>query len=769
MTHLCSVFLLSAPYTPLTYAFPSYLPETVWKIGQRVLVPVGNSVRVAIIQGVQTEEPAGVRIRPVLWPIEHVPFFSENYLDFIHDLSVRQMDAPGKILARMLPRGLRSAPVFQDQQKQRVSVSQLRAATPETHAAWASQWDAGLFIAIPPKPGREILYSLTTDPPWPVRPHACAQLEVLRFLDLHGVCSMATISRELGTKSSAVLRALVARGLVREVESLVHEPALCAQPGHELTKAQHEAVEACTQRMHSETGESALLFGVTGSGKTAVYLELIRRCIQAGRHAMVLAPEVALALKLHADVHGALPDIPTLCYHGYLTPAKKHQLFHDAAFLDRPHILVGTRSCLFLPVEPGLVILDEEHDASFKQDEGIIYQAREVAYGRIARSKGLLLMGSATPDIKVYHAAQTGALALTVLPERVGTARLPDVELVDLRTSPLTHGPFSQPVHDAIVHTVAQGDQVIILHNRRGYAPVMYCEACEEPAKCPHCSVALTLHKRREHLVCHYCGYSIPFPALCSQCKANVFLPLGAGTERVEEFLGLDLPAETRVLRLDRDTSRRAGAMEDILDRFTRHQADILIGTQMLSKGHHFPHVTLVVVVDGDLGLNLPDYRATERCFQMLVQVAGRAGRGDRPGRVFIQTRNPGHYCWEFIRTNNYPGFFEKEIEFRRVMGYPPFVKLALVRLSCPVEQDDEVIYHELGRQARGLGQHLGVRVLGPAPAPLPVLRGKKRFQCLLKADSWPAIRGVCAELRKRVTQVKNIRMSVDLDPVDML
>lgn len=769
MTHLCSVLLLSAPYAALTYALPCYLPATAWKIGQRVLAPVGRSVRVAILQGPQAEAPEGVRIRSLLWPIDHQPFFSPQYLDFIHDLSVRQMDAPGKILARVLPHGLRSVPVFQGQDGQRISVSQLQSASEETLALWAAQWDAGQLTPVQPRPAREILYSLTTDPPWPLRPQAYAQLEVLQYLDSQGVCSIPAISHGLGKNISAIMRSLLGKGLVRQVESMIAESAVAVQPHYQLTTDQQDVVHECARRMASPAGENVLLFGVTGSGKTAVYLELARRCIQDGQHVMLLAPEVALAVKLHADVRAALPDLHILCYHGYLTPAKKQRIFEEAARMQQPCVFVGTRSCLFLPVEPGLVILDEEHDASFKQDEGVIYQAREVAYGRIARSGGLLLMGSATPDIKVYHAAQNGALTLTSLTERVGTAQLPEVELVDLRITPPKNGLFAQNVRDAIVQTVEQREQVIILHNRRGYAPIMYCESCDEPAKCPHCSVALTLHKRREHLVCHYCGYSVAFPTVCSLCKANAFLPLGAGTERLEEFLTTELPAATRVLRLDRDTSRRAGAMENILDTFTRQQADILVGTQMLSKGHHFPHVTLVVVVDGDLGLNLPDYRATERCFQMLVQVAGRAGRGEKPGRVFIQTRNPGHYCWDFIRANNYQGFFEKEIEFRRSMGYPPFVKLALVRLSCPMEQNPEHMLQHIGRLARGLGQQLGVRVLGPAPAPLPVLRGRKRFQCLLKADSWPAIRGLCAELQKRAGQFKNIRMSVDLDPVDML
>ena len=229
------------------------------------------------------------------------------------------------------------------------------------------------------------------------------------------------------------------------------------------------------------------------------------------------------------------------------------------------------------------------------------------------------------------------------------------------------------------------------------------------------------------------------------------------------------MPLDTQILRLDRDTSRRAGSMQDTLAAFARQEAQVLVGTQMLSKGHHFPGVTLVVVVDGDLGLNLPDYRATERSFQMLVQVAGRAGRGEKPGRVLIQTRNPGHYCWQYVRENDYEGFFSKEIALRQVMSYPPFVKLALVRISLPMDQPEAELLAAFGNRIQSLGRNAGVRVLGPAPSPLSLLRGRKRFQCLLKADTWPAIRGVCAEMRKMLAGEKHVRMSVDLDPMDML
>lgn len=765
----CSVLLLSAPYSILTYAVPESLPRELWQVGARVIVPLGHSLRVGVLTDIDVPPCQDVVCKDLFWPVDRFPFFSWNYLDFIKDLSIRQMDAPGKILSRVLPAGLRQVPNFRMQGGDALTSREM--SDVRKRVELATEWLSRRIEPVIPERRRERLYSLAVEPPWAIRPQATAQLDVLRYLDIHGVASAASLGRHYGKNMGQPLSVLLRKGLIREADSSSPAVEHCVTPGpiFSLSRDQRTAVEHCGELLQQSISQSALLFGVTGSGKTAVYLELARRALQQGRHVMLLAPEVAIALKLHGDALGFLPQAKVVLFHGYLSPAERQRVFLELAGQEEPCMVVGTRSSLFLPLEPGLVILDEEHDASFKQDEGLVYQSRELAYGRVSRSGGLLLMGSATPDVKVYHAAKSGDIALEILDERVGESSLPDIDLIDLRSEPAEHGPFATSVRDAILDTLAAGDQVIILHNRRGYAPVLYCETCSEPLRCPHCQVSLTLHKRREQALCHYCGYSLIFPLACSKCKKSEYLPIGSGTERLEEFLRQELPPGTKVMRLDRDTARRAGAMQDMLAAFARQEVQVLVGTQMLSKGHHFPGVTLVVVVDGDLGLNLPDYRATERSFQMLVQVAGRAGRGEKPGRVLIQTRNPGHYCWQFVRANDYEGFFAKEIGLRQSMGYPPFVKLALVRLSMPVSEPEAEFLTSFGSRIRAAGQRAGVRVLGPAPAPLAILRGRKRFQCLLKANSWPLIRGVCTEMRNMLPQFKNVRMVVDLDPVDML
>lgn len=765
----CSVLVLGAPYVLLTYSLPGDLPCSVWNVGGRVLAPLGRAWRMGILAEMDVRPPEGLDVRPLLWPVDRTPLFSSGYLDVIRDLAVRQMELPGKILSRVLPAGLRDMPVFRTADGRLLEMPELTVGSGRRELG--ARWAAGEIFPVQRAERGERLFSLVSEPPWPVRPQAAMQLAVLRFLDVHGVSSSRTLSASLGKSASSVLNALLRKGLVREVISQFEAESAPSEVGPvlRLSAEQCAAVEEFDTLLRSPRPETGLLFGVTGSGKTAVYLELVRRCLDAGRHAMLLAPEVGIALKLHADARAGLPGREIRLYHGYLNGARRRQLFTELAEADAPRLIVGTRSCLFLPVDPGLIILDEEHDASFKQEEGFVYQAKELAYGRVARTSGLLLMGSATPDIKIFHAAREGQVHLARLDSRVGGGSLPAVELVDLRADPPSDGPFAASVSEAMLGVIAEGGQVIILHNRRGFAPVLFCDSCSESVKCPHCQVPMTLHKRRELLLCHYCGHSVPFPAPCPQCRSHLLLPLGEGTERLEEFLRDRLPRGTRVLRLDRDVSRRAGAMQEILDAFARREAQVLVGTQMLSKGHHFPGVTLVVVADGDLGLNLPDYRATERCFQMLVQVAGRAGRGDMPGRVLIQTRNPDHYCWQYILRNDYEGFYSREIALRRAMGYPPFVRLALVRLSLPMAEPEGSVLTEFSRHMRRLGQETGVRVLGPAPAPLAVLRGRKRFHCLLKGGSWSEIRGVFAGVRKALQKEKHARLSVDLDPLDMM
>ncbi len=830
MPFLCQIALLTPPYATLTYGVPEYLPSG-WVPGLRVAVPLGRgAARVGVIvEAGEGEAPAGITVRPAIWPLERAPLLSGEYMAMVKDLAVRQSVTPGYLLSSVLPAGLRSTAVrlrFFTAGRPRVLKPRDLAKMPgKARADLAALWLEGKAEALgrAEDAAEAEFCRVAQDPPWPLRPGSKRQLRVLEYIWEKSEVSRRNLLKDLGPEAADPLKSLVDRGLVRiarqeepsdledaeripedeagpeadpcfdpeagEFAEAVRElPALFGppEPPYELSAPQKAALEDFRAALSGGEPGMRLLYGITGSGKTAVYLELARACLEGGRSVLLLAPEVALAAKLKRDATNRLPNADLFFFHGYQRPGQRERAFRELAERDpaRPCLIVGTRSALFLPTSNlGLVVLDEEHDASFKQDEGVTYHAKELAWFRALRSKALLVLGSATPDIKTFHAARdyeirgesraTGesgpSLRVTRLPDRVGGGTLPAVELVDIRTHGAADGILAPVSLAALRDTVARGEQAVVLLNRRGYSLNMYCLECGTVARCPHCEIALTHHKARERLLCHYCGYSAPFPTICANCRSSHFLPMGEGTEKLEESLSVALPPGSRVLRLDRDSTRRPGRLEEILESFALQRAQVLVGTQMLSKGHHFPNVTLSVVADADLGLSLPDYRAAERTFQLLVQSAGRAGRGEKSGRVLIQTRNVDHYCWRFVRNADYDGFFEHELAIRKRRRYPPFTRLALVRIHMTADWGGVAgQLSTLAEAAKRTGRAVNVQVLGPAPAPIPMLRGRRRFQCLLKSDGWSAIRGVYAAM-VQAADARHVSVRLDMDPVSML
>lgn len=776
----------SPPHEALTYGVPAWMGPEALRPGLRVLVPLGRSLRIGVLLAPAAAAPEGVTLKDILWPAEAAPLLDAAYLRLAAELARRQMELPGRILESLLPAGLRSPRlsfrVFAPGFPAALTPTALRGLAPERLAELWAAWEAGR-VAVAPRTqagrGAETL-ALAVDPPWPVRPGAARQAEILEYLFGRGRTPRRRLLADLGPAAGPALRSLLTRGLVRldpagdEAEAAVgplppEEQAV--GPGLTPTPEQAAALADLSAALERDRARPRLLFGVTGSGKTLVYLRLAEQALSAGRSVLLLAPEVALAVNLARAAQRFFPDREVRLFHGYQSPARREAAFCALAAAGGPQLVVGARSALFLPLKNlGLIVLDEEHDGSFKQEERLPYQAKEVAWFLAREHGALLLLGSATPDLKTFHAAERGDIVRVVMAGRVGESRLPAVELVDIRGLAPDLGPFAPDVARDLRDTVAGGDQAVVLLNRRGFAPLMYCRGCSAVARCPDCDIGLTFHKARERLVCHYCGRAEPFPRVCPACGGAAYLPMGQGAEQVAEVLEHALPAGTGVLRLDRDTTRRPGRAEEILADFAAGRARVLVGTQMLSKGHHFPDVTLVVVADGDIGLNLPDYRAGERTYQLLVQVSGRAGRGEKPGRVLIQTRNPGHYCWAFVQAGDYRGFFAAELEKRKRFLYPPFSRLGLIRISHPVglEQGREQVMG-LGRMLIPLGKEHGVRILGPSPAPLPMLRGRKRYQCLLKARDWNGVRAVFAAVRAALAGQGEIRVALDLDPVNML
>ncbi len=485
-----------------------------------------------------------------------------------------------------------------------------------------------------------------------------------------------------------------------------------------------------------EAGEFTvgLLYGVTGSGKTEVYLRAVEGALARGRAALILVPEIALTLWIGRLCRARFGEGVAVLHSGLPDTERAREWWR--ARRGEARVVVGTRSAVFGPVEDlGLVIVDEEQEASYKQEETPRYNGRDTAIVRAKLENAVVVLGSATPSLESFYHARSGKYRLLRLETRVENRPLAEVEVVDLREDfRRTHlgGPVSQKLRAAIAERLEQGTQALVLLNRRGYSRFALCRNCGAAVQCKDCSISLTYHKRRGRLLCHYCGYSLAVPKRCPQCDSEYIYFVGEGTEQVEERLRELFPA-ARIARLDRDTARSKRAHQKVLGAFTAGKLDILVGTQMVAKGHDFQRVTLVGVASADTALAMPDFRAAERTFQLLTQVAGRAGRGELPGRVLVETYYPEHYAIQHAARQDYPAFFEKELHFRRLMHYPPFAALANVIVR------DRKVENAIrwSRQLAGFfapHESRGVKVLGPAAAPLARLRREYRFQFLLKA-----------------------------------
>ncbi|MBD3220433.1 primosomal protein N' [bacterium] len=530
-----------------------------------------------------------------------------------------------------------------------------------------------------------------------------------------------------------------------------------------LTEAQREVVARAEAQLASGGFGSILLHGVTGSGKTEVYLHVIARALEQGRSAIYLLPEIALTPQTLGRITERFGD-SVAAIHSDLAAGERSRV-HEAAARGEVRVVVGPRSALFAPVRDlGVIVVDEEHESSYKQDDKPRYHARDLALVRGREAEAVVLLGSATPDLASWHRAAEGRHQLGVLPDRLGGA-MPAVELIDLRGQAAPDG-FSEPLLEAVAETVAAGRQVILYHNRRGFARQLQCRDCGEIVMCPHCDIGLTVHLRPRRLLCHYCGFEREVLDACPACRSPAFLPGGGGTERTELVLQASIP-EARVLRLDHDTTRRRGSHARILGAFAAGEADVLVGTQMVAKGHHFPGVALVGVLAADDGLSLPDYRATERAFQLLTQVAGRAGRTGA-GRVLLQTWQPEHPIILAAVDQDYRGFAHLELAQRRLAGYPPFRRLLRLGLSAPRQATVERAASQLaGAVGRELADHC--EVLGPAPAVFARLQNRHRQQVLLKGELSRAQKDWLARCCRALRDAhRGVDVVIDVDPVGL-
>ncbi len=564
---------------------------------------------------------------------------------------------------------------------------------------------------------------------------------------------------------AAALRALAKRGWAERELRTDPEPAAPKTSGATLNPAQDQAAREITAALGSYG--SFLLDGVTGSGKTEVYMAAIAAAVERGLQALVLLPEINLTPQTLARFRARFGAVAA--FHSGLSEGERLATWL-AARDGRARVIIGTRSAAWLPLQrPGLFVVDEEHDASFKQQEGFRYSARDLAVMRAQRAQAPVVLGSATPSLESLHNVALGRYRPLSLPERAGSARHPEMRLLDIRTRPLTAG-VSDLMLDAVHRHLHADGQVLLFLNRRGYAPTFMCHDCGTPEQCKRCDARMTLHGRGQ-LICHHCGSERPAPARCRHCGGAAFGAFGQGTERIEEALATLFP-DAGVARVDRDSTRRKGSMEQLLDEVHGGTRRLLVGTQMLAKGHDFPNVTLVGVLDADQGLFSADFRASERMAQLITQVAGRAGRAERPGEVLIQTHQPDHPLLRHLVREGYGSFAAAALEERKLAALPPYAALALLRAEAP-GAEAPAAFLETVREllARRLGKATDISLLGPAPAPMERRAGRYRAHLLLQAKQRaPLQRLLAAALPElgELKQARRVRWSVDVDPVNL-
>jgi primosomal protein N' (replication factor Y) len=794
--------------TLFTYALPANHRDQL-QPGMRVLVPFRNKSLVGVIVEMTDHAPPQAQVRPITRSLDFLPALTPKLIDLARWLANYYVAPIGEVLRSMLP------PLTELKTERQIAITEAgRAASLQPSAAGG---EADIIRHL--RENDRILFGRYS--------RLGFDLSALKRLERRGLIEVreTVLHRKrkthrivawkapetfspapaLGEKESRVQkllesergalplaqllklarvsRALVDRmqkdGLLASWEETIDpadDPfdAGYTPPAHELNAAQESAMRAIRSRFELGEFGTLLLHGVTGSGKTEVYLHAVQDTLARGKTAIILVPEIALTLWVGrqcrawfgarfegvAVLHSALSDVERA--------REWWRVRHGEA-----RVVVGTRSAVFAPLENlGLIIVDEEQESSYKQEETPKYHGRDTAIVRSKLENAVALLGSATPSLETYDHARSGKYELITLPSRVAARPLPGVELVDLREEfQRTHqtSPVSAALRAGLEGCLANKTQALILLNRRGYSWSVLCRSCGASVECENCSISMTHHKSRNRLECHYCGSIQQIPKICPRCQSNYVYFFGEGSEHLEERLRKEFPG-ARVARLDRDTARTKRQYQETLGAFARGALDFLVGTQMLAKGHDFHRVTLVGVVSADSSLSMPDFRAAERTFQLLTQVAGRAGRGDLPGRVLIQTYYPDHYAVQDALRQDYAAFFERELHFRRVMSYPPFTALTNV-----IVRDTSL--EKAIRYSRQLSEYFaphdgkGVRILGPAAAPLARLKREHRLQFLLKSRKRALLSkllsGAVAYLELK--GVPESAVLIDVDPLNLL
>ncbi|HYT67078.1 MAG TPA: primosomal protein N' [Vicinamibacterales bacterium] len=797
----------------LTYSVPDGLPDP--PIGARVLVPLGNrtvtGVRLGSDRGqtrVGDGSDPGLTPKPVVAVLDATAFLPPDVVDLASWVADYYACGVGEAIATAMPprawieserhaaitdagearmlaeRGARREVLEALTGGRVVSVGALTKKSRGAPAVLPALETEGLITLTTPLKGtvdasRSVRIAVLTaqgteqlDPDAAtLGPRQLQALDLLRGAP-DGLSISDLADEDIPSESISRLAKL---GLVtierRRIERDPFESAttrITRAPVVDLTEEQQAAVDTLIGRAAARTYRVALLHGVTGSGKTEIYLRLARAVRDSGKGVLLMVPEIALTPAAAAIFRATFGERVAIQHSG-LSDGERYDQWQRIRRGD-VDVVVGTRSAIFIPLANiGLIVVDEEHDGSYKQEESPRYHGRDVAIVRGRSAGALVVLGSATPSLESYHNAQNGRYELIALKKRVLDRPMAHVKIVDMREEFATEGPdviLSAPLRDALVDRLDKQEQAIVLLNRRGFATVVFCRQCGETLECPNCSVSLTVHKAAGRARCHYCNFARPLPKVCGKCAGPYLEQLGFGTERVEAEVRALMPT-ARVGRVDRDTIRRRGAIATLLASFANKEIDVLVGTQMIAKGHDFPRVTLVGVISADVGLGLADFRAAERTFQLLTQVSGRSGRGEIAGEAIVQTLYPTHYSIRYACRQDYVAFYEEELKFRKAMRYPPAVALINVVVKARTRQAAMEDAGAIAEAMRLTGFDTW-RVLGPAPAPLGRLKGQHRAQLFIKGMQRTAMRKALLTVLEGRPELKR-RTIVDVDPMTVL
>ena len=807
---------VSAPVNrPLTYLAPDNCEQPL-QPGMRVLVPLGGRKITGYILDILAAAPVGTQIKKIYEVLDSEPLFPAEQVHFYKWIAQYYHYPIGEVIKTALPAGLtkksaRRITITDLGKKYLPAVSEAAIiSTPwfssllhkgeiSPHVAgglWRSKerrilelWAAEGWIAI----SSELVGGTAK-----IKTETCcglaeniAVLEKLKIseqktLDVLQKIVSATNRRFVPCReitraypgAGKGLKSLAGKNIIVFEEQQVYRDPFgdCFMESdipESLTDEQKKALAAILPALKKDKFAPFLLHGVTGSGKTEVYLQAAAFALERGKSVLVLVPEIALATQLEAHFLARFGSRVALLHSGLSAGQRFDQWCRIAQ--GKADVVIGARSAVFAPLKfPGLIIVDEEHDSSYKQDDGFRYHARDLAVLRASQSAGVVILGSATPSVTSYYHATMGKYTRLDLFKRIEDRPLPDVEVVNMQSIKTVSGRppvFSPLLIRNLRDNLERGDQSLIFLNRRGYANFMICRGCGQVVQCRHCQVSLTLHKSDNKLLCHYCGFTVSSKSKCTHCQSASLTAIGVGTERLEHEMAELLPG-ARIARLDRDTCQNRNDYIRILRAVHKGDIDILLGTQMITKGHHFPNVTLVGIVLADTGLGLPDFRAGERTFQLISQVTGRAGRGEKPGRVIIQTFQPQHYAIEMARNHDYSGMYAREIELRKALGYPPFSRIVNVKIEAAEDKYVQDAAVGLANLARKFQKRSEPEVLGPAPAPLTRLRDKFRWQLLIKGKNLEALHAFLHRLEGEIAtlgKAGKVKIAIDIDPEYMM